>query len=57
MLAKLIEFIKRHQNDIILLVGVILISLLSFSLGYIVAKQTGKTPIKVEYRTENMRNV
>jgi len=49
MLAKLIEFIKRHQDDIILTVGVILISLLSFAAGYIVAKQQEKTPIKIEY--------
>ena len=38
MLAKLINFVKKHQADIILVAGVILISLLSFAMGYIVAK-------------------
>ena len=48
MLAKLIQFVKNNQSDIILVIGVILISLLSFALGYIVAKQE-KEPIKFEY--------
>ena len=38
MLTKLINFVKIHQADIILVVGVILISLLSFAMGYITAK-------------------
>jgi len=29
-------------------IGVILISLLSFSMGYIIAKHQGKTPIRFE---------
>jgi len=49
MLSKIKEFVKGHQNDIILLIGVILISLLSFAVGYIVAKQQGKEPLKIEY--------
>ena len=49
MLAKLIQFVKSHQADIILLIGVILISLLSFAIGYIVAKQQEKEPIRIEY--------
>ena len=49
MLPKLIEFIKRHQEDIILFIGVILISLLSFAMGYIVAKEQEKTPLKIEF--------
>lgn len=48
MLAKLKQFVKLHQNDIILLIGVILISLLSFAIGYIVAKEQEKEPIKIE---------
>jgi len=38
MLTKLINFVKTHQADIILTGGVILISLLSFAMGYIAAK-------------------
>jgi len=48
MLAKIKQFVKDHQGDIILVIGVILISLLSFALGYIFAKQQEKEPIKIE---------
>jgi hypothetical protein len=48
MFNKLKDFLKNHQNDIILLVGVVLISLLSFAMGYIVAKQQAKEPIQIE---------
>ena len=41
-------FIDRHLDDIILVVGVILISLLSFAAGYITAHQQEKTPMKFE---------
>lgn len=51
MLAKFIDFVKKYQADIILVVGVILISLLSFSLGYIIAKQE-KEPIRFETNQE-----
>jgi hypothetical protein len=37
-----------HQHDIILLIGVILISLLSFAIGYIVAKEQEKEPLRIE---------
>ena len=42
------EFIKKHQEEIILVIGVILISLLSFAMGYIVAKEQEKQPIRFE---------
>ncbi len=48
MLTKLKEFVKMHENDIILLIGVILVSLLSFALGFIMAKQQDKEPIRIE---------
>ncbi|PIQ98232.1 MAG: hypothetical protein COV64_02400, partial [Candidatus Nealsonbacteria bacterium CG11_big_fil_rev_8_21_14_0_20_39_9] len=48
MLAKIKDFVNEYLSDIILLIGVILISLLSFAVGYIVAKQQDKEPIKVE---------
>lgn len=47
-LSKIIDFLKKHQADIILLIGVILISLLSFAVGYIVTKQQEKIPIRFE---------
>ncbi|MDP2664244.1 MAG: hypothetical protein Q8P08_02305 [bacterium] len=42
------QWITAHQSDIILVVGVVLISLLSFAAGYIVAKQQEKEPINFE---------
>jgi hypothetical protein len=56
MLSKIIQFVKSHQADIILLIGVILISLLSFAMGYIVAKTQEKKPIKIEYDNSNYRS-
>jgi len=48
MLTKLKEFFKKYQAEIILVIGVILISFLSFAIGYIVAKQEEKEPIQIE---------
>ena len=42
------DFIKKYQEDIILVIGVILISLLSFAMGYIVAKEQEKQPLRFE---------
>jgi hypothetical protein len=54
MLEKVKVFIKEHLDDIVLLVGVILISLLSFAIGFIVAKQQEKEPLKIEQRDANI---
>ena len=48
MLAKFLQFVKTYQADIILVIGVILISLLSFAAGYIMARQQEKEPIRFE---------
>jgi len=48
ILTRIKDFVKSHLDDIILVVGVILISLLSFAAGYITASQQGKEPIKIE---------
>jgi hypothetical protein len=48
MFDRLKDFIKSHQADIILFVGVILISLLSFAMGYITAKNGQKESINFE---------
>jgi hypothetical protein len=47
------EFLKNHSEEIILVIGVILISLLSFAIGYIVAKGEEKHPIQIEYESSN----
>ena len=48
MLTKLIEFVKRYQAEIILVIGVILISIISFCAGYLTAREQDKTPIRFE---------
>ena len=48
MLSKIVKFVKEHQNDIILVIGVILISLFSFAMGFIVAKTQEKEPLRIE---------
>jgi hypothetical protein len=45
---KLSNFINQYQADIILLIGVILISLLSFAMGYIVARNYDRPPLEFE---------
>ena len=50
---KISEWIKEYQADIILFIGVVLISLLSFAVGYIVANEQKKRPAKVEQIYEN----
>ncbi len=48
ILTNIKQFVKTHRADIILIIGVILISLLSFATGFITAKLQEKEPIKVE---------
>lgn len=56
MLTKIVAFVKDHLDEIILLIGVILISLLSFAAGYIMAKKQEKEPIKIEYENSDYRS-
>lgn len=48
MIAKIISFVKKHQKDIILIIGVILISLFSFAAGYIASDTKIKEPLVIE---------
>jgi hypothetical protein len=48
MLARLFKFVKDNQSDIILFLGVILVSLLSFAMGYVFAKYQEKEPVIIE---------
>lgn len=52
ILSNFFSFVKKYQADIILIIGVILISLLSFAAGYITSKFQEKTPIRFE-QTQN----
>lgn len=62
MLSKLLKFVKKYQGDIILVSGVALISLLSFTIGCIVSErdrdgkmlfQTKIIDTKTESKTEH----
>lgn len=48
ILARIKEFVKEHETDIILATGVVLVSLLSFAIGYLTAKEQLKEPIQIE---------
>ncbi|MDP3093229.1 MAG: hypothetical protein Q8N16_00500 [bacterium] len=49
MLAKFKGFVKDHLNEILLAGMVALISLFSFTAGFLIAKYQEKEPIRVEY--------
>lgn len=48
----IIEFLKKYQRDIILVIGVILISLFSFAAGYIVSNTKTVEPLIIEQINE-----
>ncbi len=52
MLSKITEFVKTYQSDIILAIGVVLISLFSFAVGYLTAREQFKAPIQIEQQYE-----
>jgi adenine/guanine phosphoribosyltransferase-like PRPP-binding protein len=45
-LSSILSVVKKYKGEIILSIGTILISLLSFLLGYIVAREDLKFPIE-----------
>tara|TARA_Y100000310_G_C20399259_1_gene676611 strand:+ start:617 stop:784 length:168 start_codon:yes stop_codon:yes gene_type:complete len=51
-LTRIIDFVKTYQKDIILVIGVLLISLISFAAGYLVAKDELKGPLQVQEQYE-----
>jgi len=48
MVSNFKEFVKAYETTIILVVAVMLISLLSFAVGYLVAKEQLKPPLSIE---------
>lgn len=48
LLSRFSNGVKTHREEIILIIGVILISLLSFAAGYITARLQEKEPIRFE---------
>lgn len=47
-LSKLVGSVKQHEKDVILAIGVILVSLLSFATGYLAARDQLKEPLNIE---------
>jgi hypothetical protein len=48
MVTKIFNFVKNNKADIILVIGIILISLFSFAFGYITAKEGQNEGLKFE---------
>jgi len=48
MLSKIKEFVKGNLGDILLFIAVFLVSMFSFSIGYITAKMEEKEPLEFE---------
>jgi hypothetical protein len=48
ILAKINEFVKDHFNDIMLFIIIVLLVLLAFAIGYIMAKYQIKSPIQIQ---------
>ncbi len=59
MIPKILKFVKIHQQDIVLIIGVFLISLLSFAIGYITAfdQYNQKQPIQIENFEQNQKKL
>jgi hypothetical protein len=49
ILFKIKWYIKDNKEEIALIIGVFLISLISFGIGFLMAKEDIKTPIEVKY--------
>jgi len=47
ILSKIITFVKSNFNDIMLFIIVVLLIMLSFAAGYIIAKYQLKEPIQI----------
>ncbi len=48
MIAKISNFVKTYFNDIMLIIVIALLILLSFAIGYIIAKEQQRQPIQIE---------
>ncbi len=56
MISKISNFVKENRGDILLFISVVLVSMFSFSLGYIVSKIEDKEPLMFEDYQEKELN-
>jgi len=54
MLSHLKQFVKQHQSDITLTIGIVLVALVSFGAGQLTAPQTDKEPIVIKGPTASI---
>ncbi len=47
MLTKILAFVNKYQSDIILIIGVILISLIAYAVGFLTAIEQCKPDIQI----------
>ena len=47
MLSEIREFVKAHFNDIMLFIIIVLLVMLAFAVGFIVAKNQLKVPLQI----------
>jgi len=57
MLSKFTNFVKELKPEIILVIGVALISLFSFLMGYITAKYQEKEPLIIETTDKELNKI
>lgn len=46
MLSNFLDYVKRYRNEILIAIIIVLVSLLSFAAGYIVAKYQAQQDIR-----------
>lgn len=51
MLSRVKEFIQAYEADIVLVIGILLVSIMSFGLGRLSAGRAEHTPIRIEEKT------
>lgn len=54
MLSNFKNFVKEHESDITLTIGIVLIALISFGTGRLTAPQTNKEPIIIQGPTASI---
>ena len=54
MLSHFRQFVKEHESDILLAIGIVLVALISFGAGRLTAPQVNKEPIVIQEPTASI---